>query len=35
MDKSKYKLSDLIRGQEGTKEYKNTAVKNLFCLMIQ
>ncbi|MEY2393045.1 GTA baseplate fiber-binding domain-containing protein [Wolbachia endosymbiont of Tettigetta isshikii] len=25
IDKNKYKLSDLIRGQEGTKEYKYTA----------
>lgn len=33
--KNKYKLSNLIRGQEGTKKYKHTAGENLFCLMIQ
>ncbi|MGL9688457.1 MAG: phage tail baseplate protein [Wolbachia sp.] len=32
IDKNKYKLSDLIRGQEGTKEYKHTVGEKLVLL---
>ncbi|WP_088414121.1 GTA baseplate fiber-binding domain-containing protein [Wolbachia endosymbiont of Wuchereria bancrofti] len=34
-DKNRYKLSNLMRGQEGTEEYGYTAGENLPCLMIQ